>query len=673
MAWGQAILVAAHLAWAGWGMSLLLRRLGRGELAQTVGGLAFSLSGYLVARAHFLSINAAVAWLPWILLAAFNLAHEPKRTRNFLWLALALAMQWLVGHAQTAWYTLLLAIAWLIFWAWRGGKWSQVWRAALAFAAASASAFALSTVQLLPTAEYLLNSQRATQVDFSQAAMYSFWPWRLLTAFAPNFFGNPAYGNYWGYGNYWEDAIYIGVPALLLALWVIFRIRRVDKDRPLFIFLIILIGISLLLALGSNTPFYEWLFVHVPTFALFQSPARFTIWLVFGLAALAAFGVDAWRRPTGRSLYWSRLAAVGTMGIIGQSAIAVWLASSDGITRSETFAWACLPMGVAVLGMAILNLFAPADKAPKPRWAWLVALLLAADLLYAGWGLNPSADLALYNGSETTAVEGRTYMFSADEQALKFDRLFRFDSFSSADPAEIRERLLPNVGILDGILSANNFDPFVPARYQDWMDRLQTASPEQQYRMLEKMAVTRVLLRDDSPTANGLAGRARWQACARVIDDRDEALQHLDVEKDGQPAFVIERIDPAADNLCAKTSPGWRALSIIEESANRVIVSLAPHEGGWLVLADTWYPGWHAYAGDKELTIYPADGIFRAVYVEAGLSSVEFRYEPITFYAGLAISAAAWLAVALAWVWIRQPRYTSARQRTGRKGRQAQS
>ena len=68
VAWGQTLIVMAHLIFAGVGMALLARRMGLGEFAQTIAGLAFSLSGYLLARAGFLSINAAAAWLPWLIL-----------------------------------------------------------------------------------------------------------------------------------------------------------------------------------------------------------------------------------------------------------------------------------------------------------------------------------------------------------------------------------------------------------------------------------------------------------------------------------------------------------------------------------------------------------------------------------------------------------------------------
>ena len=68
MAWGMALIAALHLVWAAVGMAAIARRLGLGVLAQAVSGLAFGLSGYLVARLGFLSITSTAAWLPWVLL-----------------------------------------------------------------------------------------------------------------------------------------------------------------------------------------------------------------------------------------------------------------------------------------------------------------------------------------------------------------------------------------------------------------------------------------------------------------------------------------------------------------------------------------------------------------------------------------------------------------------------
>lgn len=646
MAWWQAISVALHLAWAGWGMAALIKRLGKSETAQVVAGLAFALSGYLVARAHFLSINATVAWLPWILLASYNLARQPRQRRNGLWLALALTMQWLAGHAQLAWYTLLLAMAWAAFWAMTLGRWRQLWQTALGFTAAAALAFALSAIQLLPTAEYLLNSQRATQVGFAQAAAYSFWPWRLIGLLAPNFFGNPAFGNYWGYANFWEDAIYIGLLPLALAISAIV-IRKRSDERPLVWLLVASILISLLLALGQNTPLFAWLYQHVPTFALFQAPSRFSIWLVFAFVVLAAMGVDTWKSPTGRRLYWSRLAVAGMAAIVGVALGAIAL--GDKIPVPGTFSWAALVAGLIGLALALINLKLPANWQANESWTWLITLFLAADLLLAGWGLNPGASLDLYKEPQSGSATDRTYLPAADEYALKYEYLFRFDSFFSADPFKVRNVGLPNITLLDVRPTANNFDPLLSARYTVWVSALESSLHEGDLSLLAKANITTL---EHFSVQGGAAydevaalPRFRWANCAVIVQDQEEALSLLNSLPENTVAIEAGEAGP----IC---NEGAASIELIEEQASTLTLTVHASDPGWLVVADTWYPGWQVTVDNTVTSISPADGLFRAVFVDAGEHQVSFRYQPMSFILGLILSLFACLSTV--WLWRRR-------------------
>jgi hypothetical protein len=560
-------------------------------LAQTVAGLAFGLSGYLVARAHFLSINAAVAWLPWILLADYDLCKDPAKKANTVKLALFCGLQLLAGHAQLAWYTLLLMLAWSIFWSWHFGGVARLKSWAPQFALAGLLAFALAALQLVPTAEYLLNSQRASEVGFADSATYSFWPWRLLGLVAPNLFGNPAHGNYRGYGNFWEDAIYIGLIPFGLAVFAVFKLVKDPKRKPLVLFLLGISLVAVLLALGKNLPLFEWLYRNIPSFALFQSPARFTIWLVFALALLAGFGVDQWKAPTDRALYWSRLAVAGAAAVTAVAIFAAALILAGSIALQPTFALACISMGVVLLAATILNLTRQRG-APQPRWRNWLLLLLSVDLLYAGWGLNPGVSLDFY-AERASTHSGRIYTFESDERELKFETLFRFDTFFSSPPSLIRESWLPNTASLDGVASANNFDPLVPARYKAWIEALESAPEPVQASMLDRMAASSVY-GDGEWTERSTGERIRWVECIGIVSDASAALDHVTSGDYSPYSFVVEDVDGLADELCPSANTG-QSISSISSSTNRFVIGLSAGEGGWLLLADTWYPGWKAY------------------------------------------------------------------------------
>jgi hypothetical protein len=710
LAWGQALLVALHLAWAGLGMILLARRLGLGVLAQTISGLAFGLSGYLVSRAGFLSITSAVAWLPWILLFTTSLING--QAGRFIGLVLCLTMQLLAGHAQTAWYTWLLVVLWVGYWSWvnahsnevrkRGQILAAMGRAWLRLALAIVLALGLSAVQLLPTLEYLGQSQRASAVDYEQAMTYSFWPWRLLTLLAPGLFGNPVQGNYWGYGNYWEDALYVGVLPFLLAVaamwkfWIgKFRNRGSPKDdiadavpdhKPspkgiqpaAILFLSLLLPLSIILALGKNTPLFPWLYRHVPTFAMFQAPARYLIWAEFALALLAGLGAERWCRPQKRALYWTRLGTAGAFAITLGAGLA-WLL----MVRTQflpaialSFIGGTALAGLWALGAGVLSLtapHAPGQGAPLdergligrvPWWSWAVALFVAADLLYAGWGLNPGVDLSLYSVQpagvdqvQKLADGHRLYLSEADEQTLKFIRFFRFDTFSPPGGwAVLRDALLPDSTLFDAISSANNFDPLVPARYARWMQALAGLDDINRRRLLDLMDVRvedhltpgqPVQVRFDVRTST--PARWRFVACELPVRDPEQAWQQvLAGGVDFERQVILET--PLRSNSTDCNTTASVVLTPTGVSPNFLSLRLSASSSGWLVLSDVWYPGWQAWVDGQPVPILHANYLFRTVQVAAGEHVVTFIYRPLSFWLGLVVSSIAWFALIVTFI-----------------------
>jgi hypothetical protein len=701
LAWGQGWLVVAHLTWAALGMGLLARRLGLGVLAQTLSGLAFGLSGYLVARAGFLSINAAVAWLPWVIL---GLTRRQSGLGNVLYLSLCFGMLFLAGHAQTAWYILLLAAGWSASWVSRSlepalrnlkdrptreslkllpievARWAvQAW-GPLAIAACLGAM--LAAVQLLPTAEYLMESQRAAAVDYESAMTYSFWPWRILGLAAPGIYGSPASGDYWGYGNFWEDAIYIGLLPLALAVSLVWRrrtgmeearIRQADGPGTpvIIIFLFLTVVISLVLALGDNLPVFPWLYRNVPSFDMFQSPARFSLWAVFSLALLAGIGAQFWRRPTGRGLYWTRLGTAAAAAVSFGAGITS-LAAPMGLEQvNPTTIRAVGLAGLWGLGIGFLALSNPAGdpgSAGRGWWTWAVASLVAVDLIVAGWGLNPAVEVEVYQRElpveeqvRSRVGDGRIYLPADDEEQLKFQRFLRFDTFSNGESwAGMRAALLPDVNMLAGIASVNNFDPLVPGRYARWMEALETAGEPARERMLDQMAVT-VVERVDPASPGGIRfeprtalPRVRWAGCGLGANSAEEALEWV-----MQGNVQIDRevvLETGPGSLSTPCVPGEESpaatLEVLNENPNRLSVVLQASEPGYLVLADVWFPGWQARIDGNPALVLRANYLFRAVSIPAGKHQIDWIYRPASFYLGALVSTLAWAGVAILFILI---------------------
>jgi hypothetical protein len=672
---------ALHLALAGWGMYAWGRAVGLGRFAALIGGLAFEGSGFLVARvAIFPSMAFTFPWVA-VWLWRGEVLVQRKRFSDALWLGLALGLGFLAGHAQTAFYGGALLAAYVVFrTAQTAGREIRDWRLLLGrcslFVVSLCIGVGLAAVQLLPTAELMLQSQRSGGVDYDFAMTSSLWPWRLITFLAPDFFGNPGSGNYWGYGTYWEDAGYVGLLPLLLAVGVAFRVvfgkikgpgKQVFAEAGMARFWVVCAVVALVLALGQNTPIFPFLFRYAPTFDLFQAPARWLAVTTVALAALAGLAAQRW--PAGR-LRQRR----GALGIaFGGALIIAGLATPHLVPdeRVGTFGAATLRLGGMLVVVGLLTL----AWREKSWWRVAVVAFVLIDLLLFGWPLAPTVDRSLYRGSTRVAAflaetdAARVY-WPADpthrnreydaENRVKFDYL-RFSDFG---PREVdywwgmRQALIPNVGMLDGVSSVNNFDPLLVGRY---VDLLRTTIKARS--LLRVMGVTHVMSDQLWPGAQAVyttddvtlyrlpdaPGRAWVVPAARQVPP-DQILAVL-----ADPNF-----DPTTEVLLESPvhnlqSPIFNPQSLaLHDGPNRVTIRAALDAPGYLVLADTWYPGWQAMVDGEHAELLRANYAFRAVSLEAGEHTVEMVYRPISVLVGGALSLAATIVISVGLVLARR-------------------
>ncbi|MFQ5594078.1 MAG: YfhO family protein, partial [Anaerolineae bacterium] len=90
----------------------------------------------------------------------------------------------------------------------------------------------------------------------------------------------------------------------------------------------------------------------------------------------------------------------------------------------------------------------------------------------------------------------------------------------------------------------------------------------------------------------------------------------------------------------APLHPGTTA-SLLKYTPRRVDIQAELDRPGYVVLLDSYYPGWRASVDGRPAPIWRANVLFRAVALEAGRHVVSFVYDPLSFKLGSAISLAA--------------------------------
>ena len=329
------IAILAHVSWAAAGMFALARRFLRlTMLASMLAACVFALGGYITAQVEHVNQLQGLSWLPWLFLCYAETLGGKRRA--VIGLALALAMQLLAGHAQSAFISGVGLSLWGLWHAARallrrgegsgvfeqlpspqagrgrrpasqtpdapfdtfqshgrgiGGEGfrsfifqvGQVVRSLTPLgllALAALFAFGLAAAQLLPTLELAHLSNRGGGLPFLDALSFSLRPQILGRSLLPDY-AHP--------GLFSEYVAYVGVAALTLAL-IGFISHPHDQN---VIGLALLAVAGLFLAWGAYNPAY-WLLVKlVPGFDLFRAPARWLALYAFGTAVLSGYGLDS--------------------------------------------------------------------------------------------------------------------------------------------------------------------------------------------------------------------------------------------------------------------------------------------------------------------------------------------------------------------------------------------
>jgi hypothetical protein len=754
---GLTLSVVLHLALAGLFMYLYTRTIGLDSFAALISALAFLLSGYLVGRTQFVPMVNTAAWLPLLLLLGERLVAR-RTWLDVLWLGFVFAVQLLAGHAQLWFYTLCLISAYVFFRSWQQARQrvenksttlpgqikndvQTLIQVGGRLGLAIGLALLLDAAQLLPTAEFTSQSPRGSGAERTFALTYSFWPWRFVTLLAPNFFGHPATDNYWGYANYWEDHAYMGVLPILFALtaaWHYFKQRlqgRYRKQRPpleiestpaaaipptqpnpsasarelnstcqhVIPFFAGLIPVSLILALGWNTPIYLWVFDTIPGFSYFQAPSRLLIWYTTAMAVLAGIGAQSFFITPRSRPYWRRL-LVACIGIALASLAGTLLISG----RSLTFLTGTASLSIWLI-LSILLLLALPDqdeqtgRLPRsPIWEWAIIMVVTIDLLWATLPLIPTLPAAIFRqplaSAEFLQAQPGDYRYFVTEPfdyATKFDQYFRFDRFGPLQVEhwqQLRETLVPNVGVYAGLPSANNDDPLVVGRWQQLTDLIKTADEIQRARLLSLMNVGYVIDRSEQTTwptiyddgsltihrVSQPLPRAYFVSQIYPARDQTEVIVRLsapDFDPYQEPVImesghenlpVTGDEDQRRTNLSLSYRPGSRnagaaeitpvlagsdrratsagslsqdgSVTVDEQGPGRVLLTVEAPAAGFVVLTDTFYPGWRAEVDGQVTQIWMANLAFRAVEVEPGTHNILFSYRPRSFTIGLWVS-----------------------------------
>jgi len=669
VALGFTYTAALHLILAGCCMLFFLRVWGLGRWPALAGATAYMLNGYFIAWLEYPAIGLWVAvWLP-LLLALYELA---LRRRSVALTALAgfiVGVQFLGGHLQVAAYVIFAFLLYAGFrTVWPAGDGNDGASSApnaagdtppatvvssipryeplLRAVAALSLGLLLAAGQLLPTMELAPRSHRppASPATIQGTAL----PFtHLVIYFVPKFFGTAADFNYWGnlVGrpaiNFFETSGYVGILPLLLACF-----GALEWRRPVTKYLLALVTISLLLALG--TPLYLLFFYAAPGFKQLAGVARVMYLVAFGLSALAALGLDRLlRQPFDSAQGRPRARVAGIFSVIALvfvgADLSVFRPQIIELGRAGVEPAASFPHYLAMQVALFLALLAAswivilARARMRPAAFGLLCLALIVVDLFGAWvRFNPVTDprMAFFKTAPTTLLRDR-----ADGARI----LSVGTSFLDWMP--------PNTPMAYSLRDIQGSDSLWWERYYHFLNAIQPGAPTFAWRNLDSPALDLLAVRYILATraiesrrwdlvseqgalvyrSRAAAARVRLVADWRVVSDA-EALRAVAA---GDAHLLAAPMLSAAPAIGLEPGGVAGAAEIVADRINSVSVLCRAPAPRLLVLADPNYPGWRARIDGRPAPHLSADYVLRAAAVPSGRHLVLWQYEPTSFRLGL--------------------------------------
>lgn len=275
------VLMAIHYWMAGIFTYLYTRQLGFYRISAIVSSLSFMMGGFLLANPHHRDYIQTFIWLPLILYFLDKALIQKKMLWSLL-AGLVLSCSYLAGHANIFYYILLFILFYFCFRVYLGIReqsLKNIIQDSTSFLVMALVCLGFSSIQLVPLLTSGANAYRDT-LDFGWATQGSYPLINLISLFIPK-------GFIWTATDLSDQLSYIGILPLLLGFWAALQPNEV---RAKFFALVALF--SLLMAFGSNTPFFKILYDLLPGLHLFRIPGRSNSLLTFALAILAGYGCN---------------------------------------------------------------------------------------------------------------------------------------------------------------------------------------------------------------------------------------------------------------------------------------------------------------------------------------------------------------------------------------------
>jgi len=730
---------------AGVFMFAFMRGLGVGRMGAVLAGVIYQFNGFVLASVVFQMMIGAYVWMPlFLLMAEFIMRDKTSlngQSSAIPWVAIgsiALGMNILAGHVEITLYTLLIAgyycairlgVAW-----WRNRTVVQLRpteniqpvriliRHSAWLLVMVSLGLGLGALQFIPLFEFVQTNWRAERSSLELVLSFAHPMRDVLQFVMPNFYGSPAIQSYinvisgetitqltnstgesinfieWGIKNYVEGALYLGILPLILslyALWDRWFLWRRDANRPQTLtfraeppYRTIFASLGALsVTFMFGLPTYALIYA-LPGFNQLNSPFRWIYALMFAVAVLSAFGLDALMRRASvqggkTARQWGQ--AITGLGIFTLAGLLIsqliyssieptldgmWqglVNAPNSFADTEAFYslafWNALIFAGALCISGVIFWSVGRLRAYKgyTKWSAIAIAFVVVDLMIASWGFNPASDPALLDFTppevefmlqreaegdrfRVTTLETDTPIFNANLLwRYGIDDIRGYDSIIGLDTVNYMRDMA-----VQGQLDFNRIAPLFAQDFSTGDDGL--TIPDNAYLNLLNVRYIYAPIEVQIDISENGWRKVQDFPTLSVYENTHAVPRVFSIDADDFERDVVAVPEDYTEQL------------ITRDSGREKFVDVTFDHDSWLIISEMYADGWRAFvrplgAGEGEETAYPVEQVLQnlqGVQLPAGEWTVRLVYSPPSFQIGLfgsIISVASVTLLVGMWLW----------------------
>ena len=646
---------------------LFTKSLGLSKWPSLMSGIAFVFSSYFINWIEIGIVGYSILWLPLILYAIQKVIETPK-TRFLILLILSSAAAIFAGHIQTTVFIFAVGVSYYFakhaFTKKRNNK-----KIAGIFITWFLLTFLITAIQTIPALEFYLNSPLVEPLAKHVFSINSMPLKNLIALFAPDFFGNPATNNFWSV-MYGDATPHIGVLPLFFAVFAIIAVKRWEVKFFAGMALVILFY-------ATRSPLFLLIDkINIPLLTG-TTAARSMFVFCFALSILSGMGLEEIiRAKKGKKTFYVLIIVF----LVIYSLLVLFTIFYPNFSESEnveknlmvtkrnlilpTLIFISLP--VSLVAVKIFSKF----KLTVFKSSWLI--IIFASTIFGG----------IYQFNKGQPSSPKQFFFPSHPIFSWLQNNASINRFHG----DLTAKTWNNIPMYFNLYSAEGYGVFRVKRYAGLFAAQETGDVPEYYErstaefsetdannkkrlynllgikyFLSKDDLARVVINIDYDKPNEDV-KLVWQEGKFKIYEREAVLPRFFLTNN----YVVSPNDNQTINKIYDGNFNLRTLLLEEEpnlrilpdsdskeaklalyTPNEVSLDISTPTNSLFFISDTYYPGWKAYVDSKEIKIYRAHYAFRAVAIPAGAKKLEFKYEPMSFKIGYALTAIGAISTAL--------------------------